>query len=259
MSQDNHPTICVCITTYNEESSIADCIKSARLLSDSILVIDTESTDNTVSLAKKEGADVLTFPNSTYVEPSRNFALSSSKADWVFILDADERITQELADEVRQTIARHEHSHYAVTRLNIFAKKWPLKHGGWGGEKIIRLIEKKSFVQWPKEIHSTPEIKGSLGELSSPLEHLFHACLEEMVNKTLVYEGIEAELHLQAKHRSSERTIIRKFFGEVYRRLIKWKGYRDGTPGIIESIYQAYSKSFTYLLLLEKNNENPSR
>jgi glycosyltransferase involved in cell wall biosynthesis len=92
----------VVITTYNEEGNIVDCIASAKKLSEKITVIDTESTDKTLSLAHTEGAVNLSFPFSRFVEPVRKFAIKQSDAEWIFILDADERITDELAEEIKQ-------------------------------------------------------------------------------------------------------------------------------------------------------------
>jgi glycosyltransferase involved in cell wall biosynthesis len=269
-------SITVLIYTHNEEKNIIDCIKSAHLLSDMVVVIDSESTDKTVELAKKQNAEVFTFPYSLYVEPAREFGIKKAKTDWVFILDADERITPELAEEVINVIARSETtkqsqnnkeiatlsrqtrfarndkiSYYKIPRKNIFIDKW-LKHGGWSPDYQIRLINTKAFVSWPEQIHSTPLIKGECGFLKNPLLHYFHGNLEEMVKKTITFENIESDLLYKAKKSVSTMIFFRKFFGELFRRLIKEKGFLDGTIGVIESIYQSYSKTITYIYLFEK-------
>lgn len=270
--------ITVLIQAYNEQEEITECIKSARLLSDTIIVVDTESTDKTVSLAKEQNVTVHSFPYSRYVEPARNFGIGNVKTEWVFLLDVDERITEELAREIAEILRSAQNdkgvaqgdpstalrvsdiTHYKLRRKNIFAgKKW-LQHGGWNSstDYQTRLIKKSAFKEWPQAIHSTPIIEGEASLLKEPLLHYFHKNLETMVAKTAVYEDVESNLLFKAGKPVSTATFFRKFLGELYRRLFKWQGFRDGTLGVIESIYQAFSKTITYLFLYEKYHEKNS-
>ncbi len=244
--------ISVVITVHNGEHLIKNAVKSAFLLTDDVTVIDTESTDDTEAIAKKLGARVLHFPFNRYVEPSRNFAMSSAKGDWIFILDADEEITQDLAKEIKEITRTTQHAFFYMPRKNVFAgKKW-LRHGGWYPDVVLRLIKKDAFEKWPSAIHSTPIIKGTSGRLREPFIHHFHPNLENMVEKTAVYEDIESRLLFDARREVNTSIFFRKFFGELYRRLLKKAGFMDGSYGIIESFYQAYSKTITYLMLYEK-------
>lgn len=247
--------ITVLIETYNEEKNIEDCIKSAQFLTDKIMVVDMQSTDRTIEIAKKMETTIISFNSRPlYVEPAREFGIKQIKTDWVFILDADERITEDLADEIKKTIQSKEYTYYKVPRKNMFAGvKW-LQHGGWWPDEQMRLINVQAFKSWPTNIHSTPKIEGKMGHLLEPFLHLFHGNLQTMVNKTLIFEDIESDLLHKAGRSVSTPTFFRKFFGEIYRRLFKNKGYKDGEVGIIESIYQAFSKTITYLFLYEKKN-----
>lgn len=254
-------SIAAVIHTYNEKDNIVDCIKSVRLLTNEIVVVDMESIDETRDLAEREGAKVVVFPHSDYVEPAREFGISQVKNEWVLILDADERVTEELAREIVTTASVEERSgkteavvsHYQIPRKNMFGGRQWLRHGGWWPDYQIRLIRVSHFLSWPKTIHSTPLIKGNMGILHHPLIHLFHGDFGEMVEKTIVFEDIEAGLLHQAGRQASTPIFFRKFAGELYRRLIRDRGFLDGTIGIIESIYQAFSKTITYLFLYEKN------
>jgi len=248
--------ISVVIQTHNEENNIEECIKSAQLLTDNILMVDTESSDKTVLIAKKMGVKIFSFPYSRYVEPARQFGMDKIKSKWVFILDADERITEELAKEVKDAIRSDRYSYYGIPRKNIFGKTRWLKHGGWWPDYQIRLISKSHFQLWPREIHSTPVIKGKRGGLKKPLIHYFHGDLETMVDKTTVFEDVEAELLFKAGRRASTLIFFRKFLGELYRRLVRNFGFLDGEIGIIETIYQAFSKTITYLYLYEKKSRS---
>jgi glycosyltransferase involved in cell wall biosynthesis len=260
--------ITILIHTRNEEKNISDCINSAKLLTDKIILIDMESVDKTVEIAKKLNVTVFNFPKSSYVEPAREFGIKKSKTDWILILDADERITEKLVKEINESIEKQSKkidlikTYYKIPRQNIFAGiqtclpagRW-LKHGGWWPDYQIRLINKKYFINWPKRIHSTPKIKGDFGYFKNPLVHYFHGDLSNMVKKTIIFEDIESDLLYKAGRKTTTKTFFRKFLAELYRRLIKNVGFLDGTIGIIESIYQAFSKTITYLFLYEKQNK----
>lgn len=248
-------TASVLIEVYNEEKHIEDCIKSAKLLTDTVIVVDMQSTDKTVNIARKNGAEVVQFKNHPlYVEPARQFGIDQVKTDWVMILDADERLTPELAAEIKTATLSDEFSYYKIPRKNIFGgRKW-LEHGGWWPDHQMRLINRKFFKQWPASIHSTPVIVGNMGFLKEPFLHYFHGDLKTMVDKTVIFENIESDLLFAADRSASVPVFFRKFFGELWRRLFKRKGYLDGEVGIIEGIYQAFSKTITYLLLYEKKN-----
>lgn len=245
--------ISVVINTRNEEVNIEDCIRSAKLLTDKIIVIDMESGDRTVEIASKSGATVFGFPFSRYVEPARGYGIEKSKTDWLLILDADERVTEQLAGEIIKSIGILKYSYYKLPRKNIFGKSKWLRHGGWWPDHQTRLINKKFFMNWPKRIHSTPAIKGEAGYLENPIVHYFHGDLHGMVEKTIVFEGIESDLLHKAGRKATVLTFFRKYFAELFRRLFKGLGFMDGTVGIIESVYQAYSKTITYLYLYEKS------
>lgn len=247
-------TVSVLIQTHNEEKNLNECINSARLLTNDIVIVDMESTDNTVKIAKNNDTLVYSFPYSYYVEPAREFGIKKISTDWVMILDADERITMELANEIKQMLDNTTYTYYKIPRKNLFSGiKW-LKHGGWWPDYQIRLIRIKAFQTWPTNIHSTPQIKGEVGLLTQPFLHQFHGNITSMVQKTIIFEDIESELLFKANRPVSTSTFFRKFFGELYRRLFKQVGFLDGEIGIIESVYQAFSKTITYLFLYEKKH-----
>jgi len=245
-------TVTVVFQVRNEARHIKEAVARARLLTDNILVMDMESTDETRLEATRTGAEVIKIKAAPYVEPVRNLAFTQTQSDWVLILDADERLTPELAREISHTIKQTEYTHFAIPRRNLFAgKKW-FRFGGWWPDSQTRLIKREAFVNWPKEIHSSVRVNGKRGQLRSPFLHLFHGDLEEMVNKTIKFEEQEAQLLFMANRHVTVTTFFRKFLGELYRRLFQKQGFRDGSYGLIESLYQAYSKTITWLFLYEK-------
>ncbi len=265
-------SITVVIHTHNTEKDIEECITSAKLLTDAVNVIDMESSDKTVEIAKQHGASIFNVPMAHYVEPVREFGIRTAKTDWVFILDADERITPELANEIQGVIARTDTTgrsnpitdsnsrmttYFKVPRKNIFGRKKWLQHGNWWPDFQTRLIKLSAFKSWPKKIHATPEIDGEVGLLKNPILHYFHGDIETMVEKTTLFEDIESGLLYEANRPVSTPTFFRKFAGELFRRLIKYRGFMDGEVGIIENVYQAFSKTITYLFLYEKKKSRP--
>jgi len=246
--------ITVLIETHNEEKHIEECITSARLVADTILVVDMESTDGTREIAKTHGASLISFPYSHYVEPARAFGIEHVQTEWVFILDADERITHKLAIEIRKTVPHTTHTHFKIPRKNMFHGTTWLRHGGWWPDEQMRLIHKKDFQTWPVRIHATPIVSGTMGHLHEPFLHLFHGNIEQMVEKTLVFENIESQLLYDAGREVYVGTFFRKFLGELWRRMVQKQGIVDGRIGIMECVYQAFSKTITYILLYEKKN-----
>lgn len=245
------------ITAFNEEKNIEECIKSAKKLTEKIILIDTGSIDKTVEIAKRNKVVVFKESFKKIVEYYRKMAIDKVQTDWVFVLDVDERLTKELAEEVRSKIASAHYMAYKVPRKNIFAGKW-LKWGGWYPDHQTRLIKKSAFIDWSQKIHSTPKIKGQIGFLENDLIHYFHGDLNSMVKKTIIFEDIESGLLFEAKKPVNTLIFFRKFIGEFARRTFFKLGFKDGSLGIIESIYQAFSKTITYIYLYEKTTKSTS-
>lgn len=220
------------IYTTKDHPEITKLIKNAKILTDTITLV---------------------YPNSPIVETVRKQGILMAKTDWVLILDSDEKISLKLAEEIKNILEKNEKINaYKIPRKNIFGKiKW-LRYGGWWPDYQIRLINKKYLIDWPKRIHSTPLIRGKIGLLKNPILHFFHGDLEKMVEKTIIFEEIEADLLHQGKKSVTTLTFFRKFLAEIWRRMFKNLGFLDGVVGIIESTYQAFSKTITYLFLYEK-------
>lgn len=180
--------ITVIIHTKNESEYISDCIKSAKLLTSKIIVVDMHSTDKTVRLAKAAGAKVRVVNDVGYVEPARQKAIKLVTTSWVLLLDADERISPKLAYWIQQYLRKP--SHHDVVRLarkNMVLGKW-MRHGLRWPDYQVRLF-RKNAVRWPKEIHSQPIT--SLPMLDTPAQeslallHLHSQTLDELLTKCL--------------------------------------------------------------------------
>lgn len=243
-------SISAIIITRNEEENIKDCIKTLDF-ADEIVVVDNNSTDNTVSLAKAAGTKIFQISGLDF-SYLRNIGKEKATSNWLFYIDADERVTPNLAKEIKNAVkADTKNSAFSVLRKNYFLGSPSPKL-----EHMNRLIKKEFLIGWQGSLHETPMIAGDVGNMSSYLLHYTHRDLTSMVNKTNEWSEVEAQLlyksnHLQMSWWRFFRIMIRAFTKSYF----KDKGYKMGSVGIVESIYQAFSSFITYAKLWEKQNK----
>jgi len=237
------------ILTKNSEETLTDCLSSISWINE-IVVVDENSSDETVEIAKKFGALVIETNNTNFSE-KRNLGAKNCSSEWIFYIDDDEKITADLKKEILSSINNSNISGYAIPRKNILLGH-EMKHGGWWPDYVLRLIKKKDLVGWKGKLHEQPEIKGEVGKLINPLIHNSHRSLSTMVEKTNKWSEIEAELLFKSNH--PKMTWWRFFsvaFREFWYRGIVKLGFLDGSTGVIEIIYQMYSRMITYAKLWE--------
>jgi len=237
------------ILTKNSADTLENCLSSIKWIEE-IIVIDENSSDNTLEIAKKYEAEVIETNDSNFSN-KRNLGAEKCLADWIFYIDADEKVTNELKNEILSSIKTSKYSGYAIPRKNILLGH-EMKHGGWSPDYVLRLIRRKSLISWRGRLHEQPKIKGKVGKLINPLIHNSHRSLSEMVEKTNRWSEIEAELLFESNHPKMTwwrffSVAVREFW---YRGIVKL-GFLDGATGIIEIIYQMYSRMITYAKLWE--------
>jgi glycosyltransferase involved in cell wall biosynthesis len=242
-------SITAIVITKNEESMIANCLASLRC-ADEVIVVDSGSTDNTLGIANREGAMIVEVSEGSFAT-WREAGLHAAHSDWVFYVDADERVTPKLATEITDTIQFTSNAAFALARNNIHFGKW-LEHGGWETDKIVRLFRRTALKSWSGEVHESAQVDGILGELKEPLVHLTHRNIKDGLVKSAVWTDIEARLLFDARTKPVKPfTLVRKFLMEFIRRLVIKKGYKDGMEGWIESFQQAINRFFVYERLWE--------
>lgn len=242
-------TVSVIILAYNVEEEIVAALKSSKF-ADEIVVVDTNtgSTDSTVEIARKHGAKIVKSPGYDFSK-WRNDGANATKGEWLLYLDSDERIPVKLAEEIRRTIKVPTHDAYTIPRYEVFLGKH-LDH--WPDPRVLRLIKKSSLKRWKGKLHEQPEINGTVGELREQMVHLSHKNIDEKVLSTLKWSRLEAEMLLKANHPQMKGwRFFRIMFTEFTDRFVKQGLWRDGTEGVIEVIYQMFSKFVTYERLWE--------
>ncbi len=245
-------TITAAIIAKDEENMISECLRSVSFC-DEILLIDGFSKDNTVTIAKKFHAKVIQYPPGDFSK-LRNQALQQASSDWLFYIDADERISKELMVNIKTKVSLpNPKAAYRIRRKNYYFKKyeWPTV------EKLERLFQKKALREWYGILHESPIVEGEIGEIDGYLLHFTHRDLSSMLDKTLIWSSIEASNRFNTNHPQMRwwrypRTMLTAFYDSY----IQQKGWKVGTPGLIESIYQSYSAFATYAKLWEMQEKS---
>lgn len=239
----------IVIIAKNAEVQIREAIESVKF-ADEVLVVDGGSTDNTVGLAEKLGARIVSFSSANFSDV-RNFGLENAKGEWIFYLDTDERVTRELARNIKYHISNTTDKNietYKIKRKNFYFGnyQWPYI------EKLVRLFKRSALHGWQGELHESPRVEGVVGELDGFLLHYTHRDLNSMLAKTIEWSKTEAQLRLQTDHPKMVwwrffRVMATAFFDSY----VKQGGWKAGVVGLIESIYQVFSMFVTYVRLWE--------
>jgi len=245
----------VIIIARNEQEMIRDCLESVCGWADEIIIIDDASTDKTIDIAKKYKTRITSLSEKTDFFQLRNQGLEKASRDWIFYLDADERITPELKGEMEKVIGDTKCVAYAIPRRNFLLGK-ELHWGGWWPDYVKRLYRREKLKGWEGDLHEEPVFEGELGHLKQSMIHITHRDLSSMVEKTKNWSKIEAQLLFNANHPPvTWWRILKIMLAEFYQRGLKLQGWRDGTVGWIEIIYQMFSRFITYARLWEIQNQ----
>ncbi|NCN87369.1 MAG: glycosyltransferase family 2 protein [Candidatus Pacebacteria bacterium] len=242
-------SISAIIIAKNEEEMIANCIEGLRWC-DEIIVIDNGSTDTTGHIAEKLGARVIGFANDNFSKV-RNEGLKRSKTDWVFYVDADERVTPALAREIMVNVETGAGEAFSLKRQNI-CYGHHLNYGGWEKDFVTRVFRVSSLKEWTGKIHERAIFDGKELILKQPLIHLTHRSTRENLHKSADWTGLEAGLLYNANIKPITLvTLIRKGLMEFFRRAFFKKGRKDGMVGYVEALVQAMNRVMVYIQVWE--------
>jgi len=233
------------VLTKNEEARIADCLKRLTWVNE-IIIIDNGSSDSTVRLAKKFGARIVESGANDFSK-LRNLGKQKAKGDWILYVDADEVVPEALRREILERVKSKSPVAYYIPRKNYYlGQPWPYR------DKMQRLFLRSALVGWHGALHETAQVNGSFGTLTNPLEHYTHRSLEEMIEKTNEWSKTEAKLRFDTHHPQIVWwRLLRVMLTGFWQSYVSQDGWRAGTVGLIESIYQGYSMFITYAKLWE--------
>lgn len=237
------------VLTHNSELALQR-INRHYAWTDDIVIVDYESTDNTIQVAKSFGYSIIQSTNASFAE-RRMLGAKGAKFNWLLYIDTDEIVTTKGIAEIHQIVQKdpgfHPHG-YTLPRVNyFFFERWPHDDG------MIRLIFKPSLKRWYGDVHETCEIDGPIGTLHEPCLHITHTDISSMVEKTNKWSEIEAELRITHHHPPMANwRFLRVMATEWKKYFIQQRGYIIGRIGLLESLYQAFSIGITYVKVWEK-------
>lgn len=252
-----HIPLSVCIITYNEEDNLANCLSQLEF-ADEIILVDSGSTDKTLTIAKQYNSKISYRKFDNYIN-QKNHAISLAKNDWILALDADEVISPALKEELHSLKVEdfESNSAFAIPRLTYYLKKW-IRHSGWYPNYQVRLFHKKKGNFAGILVHETVEIKGNSKKLKNPLFHYSY----KSISDHLAFIDRYSTLFAIEKFKSGKRSTIAKAIFKSYYKFF-WMyfircGFLDGSVGLAIAILGSYYNFLKYLKLYELGKDEKS-
>ncbi len=235
------------IPTANEEHNIEEVLESVSF-ADEIMVVDSYSKDKTVELAKKYTDTILRHE---YINSAaqKNWAIPQAKHEWILLVDADERVPDELKEEIQQILKNGtDKAGFWIYRKNYYMGRH-LKHGGWNRDKVIRLFRKSKCRYEEKHVHAEILADGEVGVLKKHLVHNTYRGFDKFVEKINRYAWWQANDY---DKKVRKITIFHLFIKPTYRFLSHYiirGGFRDGIPGLTVAFLASYAVFTRYVKL----------
>lgn len=252
--------ISVVLAVYNEEENIEQCLKSVKDLAREIVIVDGGSTDKTIDIAKKFNAKIIQTENLQNFHINKNKAIDAASGDWILQLDADEVVTTELAEEIKQIVSESTNINgYWLPRKNLFLGKF-LTKGGQYPDYTLRLY-RKSLGRLPgKDVHEQAIIEGKVGYLNNDLLHLRDKNFTIYINRFNRYTDLLASQW----HKTGltinpvtfiNYTLLKSLFWFI-KSYIRHRGYVDRFPGFVFALFSSLRFPVAYFKLWGKREDS---
>ncbi len=237
------------VLTYNEEDNITDCLNSISWI-ERIVVVDSYSEDRTKELCQQY--DNVDFYENEFIDfaSQRNLGLNKIETDWVFVIDADERVTEDLKDEILKTLNMPEAEGYEIARKNYFLGKW-IKYCGWYPDYTLRLF--KSKYRYSGLVHESPQLTGQIDKLENDIIHYTYKNLESYLSKMNNYTTLDAEKKLKKNKNVGIAYIIVRPILEFINMYFLKRGFLNGFQGLAISMFSLYYQFIKNIKLWESN------
>lgn len=257
-------TIAAAVITRNEEHHIGACLDGLDW-ADELLVFDSFSADRTVELALARGATVRQRAFDDFPR-QRNAALACLRSDWVLFVDADERVTPELAAEVRGAVEKAEADRAAggpspvgfwVPRRNLVLGRW-IKGGGWYPDYQLRLLRLgRARYDESRPVHEVVLLEGPVGHLANCFLHLNYERLGQLFAKQATYAALEVLVLRQQGVQGRARAVVGRPLKEFWRRYVSLGAWRDGWQGLLLCAAVAAYTGLAYFRLWREQGRGP--
>jgi glycosyltransferase involved in cell wall biosynthesis len=245
--------ISVTVRTFNEEKNLRECLASVAW-ADEIVVVDSNSTDNTVAIAREFTDRVVIQKWLGHIGQSQ-FATDQTRNNWVLHMDADERVTPELASEIRALdLENSRYDAYEMPRRHFFMQQW-INHSAWYPDYKIRLF-RKDLCRWGGYApHDEVKVKGRKKKLTNDLLHYIYLDIAHFASTKNTYSSLTAADHFRNKRKA--RIIdftLRPIYAFLYRYFVRL-GILDGIAGYTISVMEANAVFMKYIKLYELENK----
>ncbi|QFY43953.1 glycosyltransferase family 2 protein [Candidatus Methylospira mobilis] len=244
------PSLSAILITKNEGHNLNDCLASLADIADEIIIVDSNSNDDTLAIAQRYGAIVSQPEDWPGFGTQKNRALDLATSEWVLSLDADERLTPELRIEIRHALAyANENTCFAIPRLSWYCGRY-MKHSGWYPDYVARLFKRGTARFSDHLVHERLIAQGKAGKLRNALLHECFHTVEEVLDKINRYSSAGAEQRYQQGHRSSLTKAVFHGLWTFFRTYFIKAGFLDGREGFILAVSNAEGVYYRYLKLM---------
>ncbi|HVZ58578.1 MAG TPA: glycosyltransferase family 2 protein [Patescibacteria group bacterium] len=239
------------ISTFNSRKVLKECLESLNF-ADEIIVVDHESGDDTLSIAKKFTKHVFTQPNDpAKIDLQKNFGFGKAKGEWILSIDADERVSNELAEEIQKAIKSDSFAAYKIPRKNIIFGRW-IEHSLWWPDYQLRLFQKGKGKYVQERVHQDLQVDGGVGQLEQPLVHENYQTISQYLQKMDVYTENEADAMARENIHMQWTDAVRMPLSDFLKTFFLQAGYKDGLHGLVLSILQAFYSFLVFAKVWQK-------
>jgi glycosyltransferase involved in cell wall biosynthesis len=243
------PKVTATIITLNESANIAAALESVSW-ADEVIVVDSESTDDTVGIARRYTDKVIVRPWPGYVA-QKNFAADQATHDWIFSLDADERVTPELADELRALLnADPPAAGYRIPRVTFHCGRW-IRSTDWYPDYQLRLYDRRRARWTGRHVHESVRTEGAVAQLRGEIQHYAYRDIAHHLQTMDRYTSLAARQMFEDGRRASWIDILITPRLTFFRNYVLRGGFRDGMAGLIVSAMNAHYVGLKFAKLWE--------
>lgn len=248
--------VTVVVITKNEEANIGECLGSVHGWAQEIIVVDDESSDRTVELARRY-TDRIFRRKMDNEGIHRNWAHAQARNEWVLILDADEQATEELKREIDAALPGTAHSCFSIPLKTYIGKTW-IQHSGWYPASKIRLFKKSDFQYEEVGVHPRAILAPGKteGHLTKDIIHKGYPDIEHFLASVNRQTTLEARKWLETNRKMSLGTALWRMIDRFPRRYVRKKGYKDGLYGFVIAFFDSFYQLMSYMKYIEMKRSN---
>jgi len=252
------PRLSVAIIALNEERNLPDCLASLAF-ADEIVVVDGGSHDRTREIAQSAGARVIEVRDWQGFGTQKNRAVNACTGDWILSIDADERVSPELRDEIALALRDPQFDVYEMPRSSYYCGRF-MRHSGWWPDFVRRLFKRDAARFSDAPVHESLQTDRSIGRLTHPLEHWSFRTMEDVLDKVNRYSSLSAPIVIERGRQPTLLTAIVHGAAAFLRTYFLRRGFLDGAHGFLLAVSNAEGSYYRYvkaMLLAQQVREQP--